>query len=84
MGKVLGPCPGKFVFVLEKYFCTGEIFLYWEKYFRTGRNIFLYWEKHFCTGRNIFVLGEIFLYCPCGPPYILVFFTYVFMQFIRI
>ena len=41
MGKVLGPCPGKFIFVLKKYFCTGEIFLYWEKYFCTGKNIFV-------------------------------------------
>ena len=56
---------------IQKHFCIGrnisvlgEIYLYWEKYFCSVRNIF-------CTVRTFFVLWEIFLYCPCGPPYYL-------------
>ena len=31
-------------------------YLYWKNIFVLGK-IFLYWEKYFCTGKNIFVLG---------------------------
>lgn len=35
-------------------------------------------KKHFCTAINIFVLGDIFLYCPCWPPYNRGAFCFVF------